>query len=792
MGEIWGFFDLLSTGPGSSVYHFLILLALEAAVGIAFTEYRHTRNPDQRRLLWSFAVLVLLRVPLLIGGALGDALLAPLLYALEVISLTLVAWAFLAPFLGRRGARLFLFGNLVGALGVTLLFIPSWYRMLEAVPFFPYLAFWQQPLWDLWGVLLALSAMVLHLVYRRRLGYSLPAVAFAFITVGNSLVAFDQVGLGRVVNLIGYPLLAVSVYRAALQDLWAYRSELEALSEGALRQTQELLFLLDIGKALEQSFDLEATLGRVVENLAHALDADRVAVLLLDEEGVDRLRVAAQYVPLRRPAAASSERFVGVSQCALLQHVVRRRKPLLVNSWSRSSRIRPLYEALGASGEGPLILQPLVRERRLLGVLLVGNDRSRRPFGAKEAKLCDAVGAQIAAAVENTHLYRRLRRQAQELKTALEAREQEGRWLEAVLESIAEGIIVADADGRVVRVNAAAEGILGVSRERVLGRPLAQLLTSTTGQEISWERLRQSIEPLQVLCELERKQVQVHAALVRSPYQGRPMGLVAVLRDITKEIQAERAKREFITTVSHELRTPLTAILGYAEVLYSQMAGKLTDAQRRFVRVIHTNARRMITIANNLIALAEAERGRLELQYEETDLALILGEVVETFVPQMRAREVEWDLEIEDDLPLIEADPERIRQIVTNLVSNAVKYTFPGGRVTVGAGVVRESDGEAHYCRIWVQDTGIGIPPEEQSLIWERFYRPKDPLRVEAGGLGVGLAVVRSLTEAHGGRVWVDSAPGKGSTFTVLLPIRRPSSSLAEALEYPDLEEAVE
>ncbi len=790
MGEIWGLIDLLATGPGASVYHFLVLLALEAAFGIAFIEYRHTGNPDQRRLLWSFAALALLRIPLLIGGSLGEALLAPLLYALEVSSLTLVIWAFLAPFFGRRGGRLFLAGNLIAAVGLTLLFLPSWYRLLDAVPFFPYLAFWQQPIWDLWGVALALAATALHWIYRRRLGYSLPVVAFALITVGNALVLFDQVGMGRVVNLIGYPLLTVSVYRAALQDLWAYRSELEALSEGALRQTQELLFLLDVGKALGQPFDLERTLGRVAENVAHALDADRVAILL-QEEDADRLRLAAQYVPLQRQGGTST-RFISLAQNTLLQHVLRRRKQLMLNSWLHPSRIRPLYETLGAQEEGPLLLQPLMRERRVLGLLFVGNDRSKRPFGVKEARLCDAIGSQIAAAVENVRLYRRLGQQARELKAALERQEREGRWLEAVLESIAEGIIVTDGQGRAVRVNAAAEEILGVDRERVLGRPLGQLLASATGQEIPWERFRHSIEPLQTLFELEQKQVQVHAALIRSSYDGEVKGLVAVLRDITKEVQAERAKRDFITTVSHELRTPLTAILGYAEVLYSQMAGRLTEAQRQFVRTIHANARRMITIANNLIALAETERGRLELQYGETDLALILGEVLEAFVPQMRARQVEWSLEIEDDLPLIEADPDRIRQIVTNLVSNAVKYTFPGGRVTVGAGLVRESDGTAHYCRIWVQDTGIGIPPEEQGLIWERFYRPKDPLRREAGGLGVGLAVVRSLTEAHGGRVWVDSAPGKGSTFTVLLPVYRPSSPpLDEATGYPGLEEAV-
>jgi len=789
VGGIQLFLDLLSAGPGSLVYHLLILLALEAAVGIAFTEYHRTRNPDQRRLLWVFAALVVLRIPLLVGRLWGNAPLSPLLYALEVASLALMGWAFLAPLIGRRLTWFFLVGNLVAAAGLALIFLPSWHQMLQVAPAFEYTAFWQQPVWDLWATLLALAATVLHGAYRRRLGYSLPAVSFALITVGNGLILFDQVGIGRLVNLVGYPLLAVSVYRAALQDLWAYRSELEALSEGALRQTRELLFLLDVGRALGESFDLSSILSRVAESIAHALDADRVAILLRDEEP-DRLLVAAQYALLQRQREAPAPT-VSVAGHPLLAHVMHRRKPLLINPQVRPSRLRTLYELLGARGEGPLILQPLLREQRVLGVLVVGNDRSQRPFGVKEARLCDAVAPQIAAAVENVRLYRRLDRQARELAAALEVQEREGRWLEAVLESIAEGIVVADSKGRAVRVNAAAEEILGVGRDRILGRPLAQVLESASGRQIDWQQLQESVAPLHMLFQLQGKQVQIHATPIRSPHEG-VMGAVAVLRDITREVQAERAKRGFIATISHELRTPLTAILGYAEVLYTQTAGRLTETQARFVRIIHNNARRMIAIANNLIALAESERGRLELQYAETDLALILGEVLDSFIPRMRARELEWRLEIEDDLPTIEADPARIRQVVSNLVSNAVKYTFPGGKIEVGAAIVREEGmDEPEYCRIWVRDTGIGIPPEEQGRIWQRFYRPRDPLRMEAGGLGVGLSVVKSLTEAHGGRVWVDSSPGRGSTFTVLLPIHRPAPSLLEVEpEYPDLEEA--
>jgi signal transduction histidine kinase len=131
-------------------------------------------------------------------------------------------------------------------------------------------------------------------------------------------------------------------------------------------------------------------------------------------------------------------------------------------------------------------------------------------------------------------------------------------------------------------------------------------------------------------------------------------------------------------------------------------------------------------------------------------------------------------LELDDNLLAIEADPARVRQIVDNLVSNAVKFTYPGGRVTIGATLLHdEGEQPQMHCAIWVEDTGIGISPEEQEHIWERFYRPANPLAVEASGLGVGLSIVKSLVEAHNGRVWLESTPGMGSKFTVLLPTKR-------------------
>jgi PAS domain S-box-containing protein len=801
MGILEPIYNLLSTGPGTFVYHLLILLALEAAAGISLVEYRRTRNPDQWRFLIAFTVILLLRVPLLILGPRGYNLLAPLIYALEVVSLAVMSWAFLVPLIGRRAGRWFLFVQLTAILGSVLLFFPFWYSLARTVPFFEYAAFWQQAVWDAWATLLALFSGLYLLLQRRRVEYPLPGIAFLIIALGNGLVALDQAGLGRLVGLFGYPLISVVVYRAALQDLWAYRQELQTLSERSLQQTRELLSLLEVSRALSESLELERILKQVVEHIAQALDADRVAVLLRSvEESADFpgketpecLRLTALYTPLTGHLALSDDADILLDHYPLLAHAVRRRRHLVLGPHRPQPDTRHIYDLLQSPPGSTAIVQPMVQRDRVVGILIIVKDHRSAPFESRHVRLCASIAAQMGAVIENVYLYRRLEREVQRLGQALQEREQEDSLREAILESTTEGIIVTDERGVAIRLNAAAERILGVPRERLLGRSVRQAL-----ETLATESLRDMVapqSPFQTLFELEGKQIAVSAAPVRLP-SGESLGTVAVLRDVTREVQAEKSKREFIAHVSHEFRTPLTAILGYSEVLYSGMMGPLSYTQTTFLHIIHDNARRLVAIANNLIAIAESERGRLELSYAPTDLTLLVGEILESFISQMKARQLEWRLEVAEDLSPVEVDPLRIRQVVSNLISNAVKFTYPGGRVTVGLALVPEpGGGPPQFCRLWVQDTGIGIPLEEQPRVWERFYHTDDPLRRAAGGMGVGLSIVKSLVEAHGGRVWLESAPGQGSTFTILLPVRRPPSPVTAdvtADEYPLIEKAV-
>jgi PAS domain S-box-containing protein len=618
------------------------------------------------------------------------------------------------------------------------------------------------------------------------LGFAILCVGFTFLASGslsltaNWLTVDDArvlIGMGRAVSLVGYPLFGIAVYRSALQDMWAYRQELQSMSEEALRQAQELRFLVDINRALSGSLDLDTILGHVVKSVTVALSADRCAIFLLNPDKPEIAKRVAYYVPLRGKEQLEQPTMPLCEQ-PTLEYVLRRRKPLILNVKADNPRLQSLYKSFDCQGAGPTIIQPLLRQRRVLGVMVVGNDHCKRDFLPREGQLCESIAVQIAASLENVFLYHDMKAQAGQLAKLLQSQEEEVRRRTAVLESIAEGVIVSDRERRVVDVNTAAERIMGSPRQRIIGRPLEQVVGTLRSGSEDWKSVVQSNTPVQTVFELDRRIVHVSAAPILTPASDH-LGIVAVLRDVTEERAAEQARSEFITAISHELRTPLTAIQGYAETLTGGMVGAVDDTQSHFISVIRDNALRMVNLSDNLIAIAQIEKGFLQLEYGKADVNLIISDVVQSFQSQLETRQLKVVLELADDLPVIEADPARVRQVVDNLFSNATKFTYPGGSVTVGARLFREEDEQATpSCSIWVSDTGIGISPEEKSHIWERFYRPVNPLTVETSGLGVGLSIVKSLVEAHGGRVWMESTLGVGSTFTVLLPItrRRPIS----------------
>jgi signal transduction histidine kinase len=228
--------------------------------------------------------------------------------------------------------------------------------------------------------------------------------------------------------------------------------------------------------------------------------------------------------------------------------------------------------------------------------------------------------------------------------------------------------------------------------------------------------------------------------------------------------RANRLKTEFVASMSHELRTPLHTIIGFAELMAEELEGPLNEKQKRFVGHIHKDSLHLLELINDVLDLSRIEAGRLELRLEAFDMMAAIDEVLATIRPQAVAKSLNLGAPVPLSISL-HADRVRFKEILYNLLSNAVKFTPEGGRIRVDA-ITRDSLAE-----VSVSDTGVGIPAEEQAAVFDKFYQVGSTTRGVREGTGLGLAITKQLVEAHGGRIWLESEPGRGSHFHFTMPV---------------------
>jgi signal transduction histidine kinase len=253
-------------------------------------------------------------------------------------------------------------------------------------------------------------------------------------------------------------------------------------------------------------------------------------------------------------------------------------------------------------------------------------------------------------------------------------------------------------------------------------------------------------------------------APVRTPV-GQELGTVIVLRDVTREAEAENLKDGFITTISHELRTPLTAVKGYSDLLFMTANGDLSPQQTQFLETINRNVNKLIHHVNNIIDISEIRAGTLMLHKEEVCFLELVEVVVEKWRERLEIKGLSLKVKLPEKDLWVNADPVRLNWAVDNLLSNAYHYTLPGGQVAV---CLFEKDGQA---QLDVADTGLGVALVDQPFLFTPFFRGNNEATFEVGGVGLGLFITRTIIEMHGGRVWADSKLDRGSTFSLILPI---------------------
>jgi len=248
-------------------------------------------------------------------------------------------------------------------------------------------------------------------------------------------------------------------------------------------------------------------------------------------------------------------------------------------------------------------------------------------------------------------------------------------------------------------------------------------------------------------------------------------GYITQLERANQELKkVDEIKSEFVSVASHELRTPLATIKNAVQLVLKGKAGEINETQDNFLTMAEKNINRLTNILNNLLDLSRIESGKIGMKLEELDLRVPVVFVLSSLKSQADVKSIHLEMEVEKDLPFVYGDREKVEQILTNLIGNAIKFTPEGGEVIVSA---RLSDKIRNAVGISVHDTGIGIPQDQFEKVFEKFHQVESPLHHSAGGTGLGLAITKGLVEAHQGQIWVESEVGKGSRFTFTLPLSR-------------------
>lgn len=339
--------------------------------------------------------------------------------------------------------------------------------------------------------------------------------------------------------------------------------------------------------------------------------------------------------------------------------------------------------------------------------------------------------------------------------------------LNAVIDSLSDGILVTDELGRVILYNQKAEALLGITGKAALGQPVQDHIKNDVlvGLITKILTLNMPYHAEEVcLMDIGNTRLRVHINPVRDA-NGLLIGSVTLLHDVAQLSAIDKIKSDFLSMVSHQLKSPLSSTLLQTSILLEEMVGGLNEKQRDLLQKIKSKIKGMTDLVNDILDVCMVEEGRHIKQIESLNLSEILQRSIELIQPQAQDKNIALQVTMEDHTPLISGNKSSMEAMFINLISNGIKFTHPGGQVSIGL------KKDAQYIQVEVSDTGIGIEDKDILHIFDKFYRARSERTKYISGSGLGLSIVKGVVDAHHGSIHVESEVGKGTTFTVLLPV---------------------
>jgi PAS domain S-box-containing protein len=561
---------------------------------------------------------------------------------------------------------------------------------------------------------------------------------------------------------VGLARLMASQFAAAITSF--------RITDRAQRRTAELATLNTIAAAVTSSLNTRDVYHLVMEQLNAYFQVDAGSLLMLDvetDELVFVMTLEAGEEKLFGVRVPQGQGFVGLVAQSQQYEIVH-------NAQNDPRFYAKVSESVNYQVQ-TILCVPIVVKNRTIGVIELLNKRDGI-FTEEEANRLMRMAATIGVAIENAHLF-------QEVTTVRDR-------FEAILNSTNDGILMADMHGAVVTANPMAAQLFACRKDALIGRQIDDLLAELSARALavstpSWLNEDDAVDQV-VELELSSPQARFirHYTLPVREANGAEIGRLALFQDISKERELAQLREDYTGMLIHDLRAPLTAIMNGIMMVKRGLGGPISDQQQELLSIAHQGSQTMLEMVNTLLDISKMEQGHMTLEVEPISPYALIDQTLDRLIVSARDQKIPLLQQLPVGLPLIEADREKLVRVLQNLLDNAIKFSPVGAAVTLGAAYMRVGDTAASnvgglpihipglhpgdWLTFWVRDQGPGIPPQYHERIFEKFGQVRGR---KVRGTGLGLTFCKLAIESHGGKIWLQSAEGKGSIFALALPL---------------------